>query len=267
MPVVAVIPARFASTRFPGKPLASDTGKYLIQHVCERVSQCSAIDRVIVATDDERIESAVKSFGGDVRMTRADHPSGTDRIGEVVEAIGLDDHDVALNVQGDEPELAPDDLARLVTAINADGESCPIATLAAPFPDDGPRDGPGSPADPNCVKVVVDAAGRALYFSRSLVPYPRATGGVVEHPSAFYLHLGVYAFRVATLRAITTGGGSMRGRLEDVESLEQLRWLENGLSIRVAVADHRVVGIDTPEDYAAFVRRAAADLTKTAAET
>ncbi len=256
MPVTAVIPARFASTRFPGKPLARDTGKYLIQHVCERVGQCDTVDRVVVATDDGRIEEAVKSFGGEVLMTRADHVSGTDRVGEVVDALGLGDDDVALNVQGDEPEVSPADLSRLITTLTGD-DACTIATLATPFPDDGPRDGPGSPLDPNCVKVVMDDAGRALYFSRSLIPFPRASSGAVSRPSQHMLHLGVYAFSVRTLRQITADAGAKRGRLEEAESLEQLRWLEGGLAIKVAIADHRVVGIDTPEDYAAFVKRMA----------
>jgi 3-deoxy-manno-octulosonate cytidylyltransferase (CMP-KDO synthetase) len=251
---IAVIPARYASTRFPGKPLANKTGKCLIQHVYERVAACRSIDRVIVATDDDRIVEAVKSFGGEVRMTRPDHTTGTDRIGEVAATLGLANDDLVLNVQGDEPEIDPQALDRLIECMKDEGGSCPIGTLAAPFADDGLREGPGSPLDPNCVKVVVDATGRALYFSRSLVPYPRDTGGRVERPSRRLLHLGVYAFRWDALRTIT-GGTMRRTAAEQTESLEQLRWLEHGMSIRVVIVDRAFAGIDTPEDYAAFVAR------------
>ncbi len=254
MTTIAVIPARFASTRFPGKPLADETGKYLIQHVCERVDQCGRIDRVIVATDDERIVSAVKSFGGEARMTRSDHPSGTDRVGEVAEALGLTDDDLVLNVQGDEPELETKALEGLIERLEDDKARVRIATLAAPFDDDGPVEGPGSPLDPNCVKVVVDENGRALYFSRSSIPYSRGSSGAVDRPSRWLLHLGVYAFRADALRTIT-GGRLPVGRLEQAESLEQLRWLEHGMAIGVVIVHRSFVGIDTPEDYAAFVER------------
>lgn len=254
MTTVAVIPARYASTRFPGKPLAKDTGKFLIQHVCESVGRCRRVDRIIVATDDERIAAAVTSFGGEALMTRPDHPSGTDRVAEVTAAIGLPDDDLVLNVQGDEPEINPDSVDRLVERMEQSTGENAIGTLAAPFDDDGPREGPGSPLDPNCVKVVVDEAGRALYFSRSPVPFPRDTDGVVDRPSRWLLHLGVYAFRGATLRRVT--GGTMQvGVLEKVESLEQLRWLEHGLPVPVVIVEDRTVGIDTPADYAAFVKR------------
>ena len=254
MTTVAVIPARYASTRFPGKPLAKDTGKYLIQHVYERVTAAPQIDEVIVATDDDRIVEAVRSFGGQVLMTRPDHASGTDRVGEVMAGLNLGDDDLILNVQGDEPEIGVEMLDRLIDRTRQSGPTCRIGTLAAPFDDDGPKEGPGSPLDPSCVKVVVDAAGRALYFSRCLIPYPSDTGGRVDGPSRWLLHLGVYAFRADTLRSIT-GGGLPPGSLEKAESLEQLRWLEHGLPVAVEIVDHRVVGIDTPEDYAAFVER------------
>ncbi|MHC4696248.1 MAG: 3-deoxy-manno-octulosonate cytidylyltransferase [Planctomycetota bacterium] len=254
MTTVGVIPARYSSSRFPGKPLANDTGKYLIQHVFERVQACTQIDRVIVATDDERIVEAVKSFGGEARLTRSDHLSGTDRVGEVAAVLGLADDDLVINVQGDEPEIRPEDLDRLIDRMR-DGASMGIGTLAAPFDDDGPRQGPGSPLDPNCVKVVVDRKGRALYFSRSPIPCPRDSEGVADKPSRWLLHLGVYAFRASALRAITTGGGAEHGVLETAESLEQLRWLEHGMPVAVVIVDHRFVGIDTPEDYAAFVSR------------
>ena len=255
MATLAVIPARYASTRFPGKPLAKDTGKYLIQHVFERVSECRAIDRVIVATDDERIVSAVRSFGGSAQMTRADHKTGTDRIGEVTQALDLADDDLVFNVQGDEPEISTEVLETLARQMQTVDGSCRIGTLAAPFSDDGPREGPGSPLDPNCVKVVVSKDDRALYFSRSPIPYPRSTEGRIDRPSRFLLHLGVYAFRADLLRRLTSAKEHERTPLEEAESLEQLRWLEHGLPITVAIVDHRVVGIDTPEDYDAFVKR------------
>ncbi len=254
MTTVAVIPARYASTRFPGKPLAKDTGKFLIQHVCERVGEARLVDRVIVATDDERIVSAVTSFGGEARMTRADHPSGTDRVAEVASAIGLGADDLVLNVQGDEPEINPAALDRLIERMEQSTGEVGVGTLAAPFGDDGPREGPGSPLDPNCVKVVVDETGRALYFSRSPIPFSRDTDGAVDQPSRWLLHLGVYAFRAAVLRRVT-GTAMPPGVLEKAESLEQLRWLEHGLPIAVVIVNDRAVGIDTPADYAAFVRR------------
>jgi 3-deoxy-manno-octulosonate cytidylyltransferase (CMP-KDO synthetase) len=255
---VAVIPARYASTRFPGKPLAKQTGKYLIQHVFESVQACARIDRVIVATDDDRIVAAVESFGGKAQITSTQHRTGTDRVGEVVARLRLADDDIVLNVQGDEPELGAAALDRLLDLMDDADDACRVGTLATRFPDDGPCDGPGSPADPNCVKVVVDATGRALYFSRSLIPYPRTTGGAIDRASRWLLHLGVYAFRVHTLRSIVLSE-LPQSSLEQTESLEQLRWLERGLPIGVAVVEHRVIGIDSHEDYAAFVQMCRTD--------
>lgn len=261
MKAVAVIPARFASTRFPGKPLARETGKYMIQHVYEGVAACRALNRVIVATDDERIAEAVRSFGGEPRMTRSDHVSGTDRVAEVAAGLDLSDDDLVLNVQGDEPDLHPSVLDRLVAYFHGGergqvgrAELCRIGTIASPFPA-SPKEGPGSPLDPNRVKVVFDRAGRALYFSRSLIPYPRSTAGRVEQPAKWWLHLGVYAFRADTLRALTGGEGLPVGELESAESLEQLRWLQAGHAIAVVPVDHAFTGVDTPDDYRAFVSR------------
>jgi 3-deoxy-manno-octulosonate cytidylyltransferase (CMP-KDO synthetase) len=254
MTTVAVIPARYASSRFPGKPLARQTGKYLIQHVYERAKSCGKIDRVIVATDDGRIAQAVESFDGEVWQTRTDHLTGTDRVGEVVDGLELTDDDLVLNIQGDEPEIDVGVFERLIERMNDSQSPCRIGTLAARFDDEGPRKGAGSPLDPHCVKVVLDTEGRALYFSRSLIPHPRDTEGAIDKPSRWLLHLGVYAFRRDALRTITSGGVP-RGELEQLESLEQLRWLEHGMSIGVVVVDHRFVGIDTPEDYEAFVVR------------
>lgn len=254
MTTIAVIPARYASSRFPGKPLAKNTGKFLIQHVYERVQETARVDRVLVATDDQRIADAVKSFGGEAQMTRGDHENGTERVAEIVEHLELTDEDLVVNVQGDEPDVLPSALDRLIGSMSDERQGFRIATLAAPFSDDGPRSGPGSPLDPNCVKVVVDTGGRALYFSRSAIPFHRQGAGAVDRPSRWLLHLGVYAFRVDTLRSVT-GGRLLPGALEQAESLEQLRWLEHGVGISVVTIDRAFVGIDTPEDYAAFVSR------------
>lgn len=245
MQVVAVIPARFASTRFPGKPLARDTGKFLIQHVYERAASARCINQVVVATDDERIASAVSGFGGRVEMTRADHPSGTDRIAEVARRLSpLSDDDVVMNVQGDEPEIEATYLDRLVARL-VDSDA-PAATLACPFP------ASADPADPNAVKVVLDARSRALYFSRSLIPYTRDAQDRAASRHACLLHLGVYAYRRAFLLEFA---GWPPSALERIEKLEQLRILERGRSIAVEVVEQASVGIDTPQDYENFVRR------------
>lgn len=246
MPAVAVIPARFLSTRFPGKPLARQTGKYLIQHVYEQVARSTLVQQVIVATDDLRIAQAVESFGGRACMTRPDHPSGTDRVAEVVGTLDPR-FDLVVNVQGDEPEIDPEHIDRLIRLL-ADDPDCPMATLACHFGSDA------DPADPNCVKVVVDQAHRALYFSRSLVPYPRDTAGRPEAPGQWLLHLGIYAYRRPFLLEYA---GWESGRLEQIERLEQLRALERGVRILVGRVEHAPAGIDTPEDYEAFVRRTA----------
>jgi len=239
---VAVIPARYASTRFPGKPLANRTGKYLIQHVYERVRQARSVDRVIVATDDERIAAAVRSFGGEAAMTRADHPSGTDRIAEVAASL---DACLVLNVQGDEPEIEPSSIDMLLDLMNSHPEAS-MGTLACPFPADA------DPADPNAVKVVVDHDGFALYFSRSLIPYPRDAAGKAGAPGNWLLHLGIYAYR----RDFLLSYAKLRpSRLEQIEKLEQLRALENGHRIAVGLVSRAGIGIDTPQDYEAFVRR------------
>ena len=266
MNAVAIIPARFGSTRFPGKPLAHATGKFLVQHVCECVAQAHSIGRCLVATDDPRILDAVQSFGGEAMMTSSDHASGTDRIAEVIRrlsepvapatlpALSEPDAqarkqpvaDIVLNVQGDEPEIDPAYLDRLVAAL-ASQPDCPAATLACPFPSDV------DPRDPNCVKVVRNRLGRALYFSRALIPYPRADVEASDR-SGWLLHLGVYAYRRAFLLEFA---GWSPGALERTERLEQLRILENGYAMAVEVVERASVGIDTPEDYEKFVKRIA----------
>jgi 3-deoxy-manno-octulosonate cytidylyltransferase (CMP-KDO synthetase) len=240
---IAVIPARYGSTRFFGKPLAKETGKFLIQHVCERVQSAPSIQQVIVATDDERIRDAVDSFGARCAMTSPDHPSGTDRVAEVARDIACD---VVVNVQGDEPEIEPDSIEALLSALRESGH--PVATLACPFADLRRQGIEADPADPNCVKVVC-SGGRAIYFSRSLVPYRR---NVESDDAGPCLHLGVYAYRRDFLLQMAQWAPTP---LERIEGLEQLRVLENGCSIAVAVVDRAVIGIDTPEDYAAFVER------------
>ncbi len=242
MSAVAIIPARYASTRYPGKPLLNRTGKYLIQHVYERVCQARSIERTIIATDDDRIFAAVRGFGGDVVMTRPDHPTGTDRIAEV--AAGLP-HDLIVNVQGDEPEIEPASIDLLVDLMRSKPQAA-MATLACPFPADG------DPTAPSAVKVVLDREGFALYFSRSLIPYPRDAAGRVDSPANWLLHLGIYAYRRDFLLSYATLPPS---RLEQTEKLEQLRALENGYGIVVGLVAHAGVGVDTPADYEAFVQR------------
>lgn len=244
MTAIAVIPARYASTRLPAKPLLRETGKYLIEHVYERIGGAKRIDRRIVATDDERIAAAVRSFGGEALMTRADHESGTDRIAEVVRGLAAAESQIVLNVQGDEPEIEPGYLDRLVERLERDAE-CPMATLACRFPAEA------DPGDPNAVKVVVNRSGRALYFSRARIPYRRDDRAAGDR-NAYLLHIGVYAYRRAFLLEFA---GWPASALESIEKLEQLRALEHGAPLAVEIVARASRGIDTPEDYAAFVAR------------
>jgi 3-deoxy-manno-octulosonate cytidylyltransferase (CMP-KDO synthetase) len=241
---IAIIPARYASTRLPGKPLLRETGKFLIEHVVERVRCATRVGRVMVATDDERIAAAVRSFGGEAAMTRADHVSGTDRLAEVVRELGPNCADIVLNVQGDEPEIEPAALDRLVVRLEED-PACGMATLACPF---GAED---DPRDPNCVKVVNSAQGRALYFSRALIPYVRDQEATAAS-GCWLLHLGVYGYRRSFLLDYA---GWPQGTLERLEKLEQLRVLERGLPIAVEVVKRAAAGVDTPADYERFVAR------------
>jgi 3-deoxy-manno-octulosonate cytidylyltransferase (CMP-KDO synthetase) len=245
MEIVAVIPARFASTRLPGKPLLSDTGKPLIQHVVEAALRSRSLSRVIVATDDPRIASAVEEFGGEVMMTRGDHPTGTDRVAEV--AATLEHADVIVNLQGDEPEISPLALDRVASLLRDDAEA-PMATLATPIRDAAVYD------DPACVKVVISHKGRALYFSRAPIPHHRdgrPNFAEVEPPAA-YLHLGLYAYRREFLLRLNELPPSP---LEACEKLEQLRVIQAGYPLAIAVVEEPSVGIDTPEDYRRFVDR------------
>ena len=245
MKAAVIIPARYASTRLPGKPVLERvrevTGKYLIQHVCERAAQAPSVDRVIVATDDERIAEAVRGFGGEVQMTSPDHRSGTDRIAAV--AAGLD-HTVIVNVQGDEPDMLPEQVEQVARLVG-DDETAVMATLAAPL-----RDG-AAWRDPNNVKVVLDGAGNALYFSRAPIPFVRDAEGLPDDPPCRPLHhLGIYGYR----RAFLLGYARLpRSLPEESEKLEQLRALSAGFRIRVGITEHCPVGIDTQQDLDAWL--------------
>ena len=235
MKFMAIIPARYASTRFPGKPLAVLGGKTVIQRVYEQVS--SLLDEVYVATDDERIFQAVEAFGGRAVMTRTDHKSGTDRIEEAAEKIGSQ-ADVIINVQGDEPFIQPSQIKTLMQLFDA--PETQIGTLGKRF------DNIEGVENPNSPKIVTDNRGFALYFSRSPIPFVRGkerSEWLANYP--FLKHLGIYAYRREVLREVTQ---LPQGNLEKAESLEQLRWLENGYRIRVGLTDVETVGIDTPED-------------------
>ncbi len=240
MKFIAIIPARYASTRFPGKPLAMLGGKSVIQRVYEQVA--GVLDEAVVATDDERIYDAVRAFGGRVEMTSTTHRSGTDRCWEAYCKQG-EQFDVVINVQGDEPFIQPAQLEALKHCF--DRPETDIATLVKPFTE---ADGLAALENPNSPKVVVDQAGCALYFSRSVIPYLR---GIPQQEwlsrHTFYKHIGIYAFRTEILKQVTT---LPQSTLELCESLEQLRWLENGYKIGVGITEMETIGIDTPEDLA-----------------
>ena len=242
MKIVAIIPARYASTRFPGKPLIDIAGKSMIQRVIERVQLCASISEVLVATDDERIAQHVETLGLKCIMTRADHPSGTDRCLEALELSGIA-ADGIINVQGDEPFVDPSQLEQLTRLILEPDVS--IATLAKEITDSSAL------FDPSKVKVVFNAHGRALYFSRQAIPFQRdrkPEEWISYH--TYYKHIGLYAYKPDALRAICNLQPSS---LEKAESLEQLRWLENGYSIAVAVTEIETPSVDTPADLQAIL--------------
>ncbi len=238
MKFLAIIPARYASTRFPAKPLALLGNKPIIQRVYERVQ--SVFENLCVATDDERIAKAVESFGGKAVMTSTAHKSGTDRCYEAFCKMG-GDADVVVNVQGDEPFIAESQLRSIMDCF-ADAQT-EIATLVKPFGNDVSVE---TIENPNSPKVVVDANGYALYFSRSVIPYLRSINKA-EWPKhhTFLKHIGLYAYRADVLKRITS---MPMGELETCESLEQLRWLQAGFRIKVGTTDVETIGIDTPED-------------------
>ena len=238
MGVTVIIPARYASTRFPGKPLADLCGKPMIQWVCERSSLCAAVDRVIVATDDQRIADAVRAFGGEAVMTRADHATGTDRLAEVAENL---DDELIVNVQGDEPLIDPAMIEAAVAPLLADS-TIPMATLGTRLTSLEEF------RNANVLKVVTDRAGFALYFSRAPIPYPRDFAENLEQrwsELATAKHVGLYVYRRSFLLDYPNLSATP---LEGQECLEQLRALEHGYRIRVATTDLVGQGVDTPED-------------------
>jgi 3-deoxy-manno-octulosonate cytidylyltransferase (CMP-KDO synthetase) len=231
--VLAVVPARYASTRFPGKPLAPIAGRPMIQHVVERVRTAKLVSRVVVATDDARIKSAVEAFGAEAILTRADHANGTDRVAEVAARLTAE---IYVNVQGDEPLIDPGTVDAVIAAMLED-ESVQIATPCVAIEE------PKDIMDPNVVKVVRDFDGNGIYFSRAPIPWVRDTNANVK--AQHWKHLGLYGYRREALLEYQT---LPPGDLERVEQLEQLRWLENGFRIRVAETDYDAVSVDVPSD-------------------
>lgn len=238
MKFIGIIPARYASTRFPGKPLADMKGKYMIQRVYEQARK--VLDHVCVATDDDRIFNAVQSFGGEVVMTSAQHRSGTDRCFEAYRTLGGHE-DVVINIQGDEPFIKPEQIESLIACF--DSPQVQIATLVRPFE---ATEGYEALANPNSPKVVLNERHEALYFSRSIIPYLRGVEPaewLTRH--TYYKHIGMYGYRADVLGQITC---LPQSSLELAESLEQLRWLQNGYTIKVGITTQETIGIDTPAD-------------------
>ncbi len=243
MQIQAIIPARYGSTRLPGKALAEILGKPLIQWVYERARQVPDLDGLYVATDDERIKACVKGFGGQVIMTRSDHPSGSDRLAEAASLLGLDPEDIVVNIQGDQPVFPPELIGQLTAPLRRDPEVVMVTPVRR-------VSDPDLAQNPNVVKVVFDRQGRALYFSRSPLPFWRDGG-----EPYFYRHIGIYAYRVAFLKKFVT---LPPGRWEEAEKLEQLRALEHGFPIHVVETAGDTLEVDTPEDarrVEAFLKR------------
>jgi len=242
--IFGIIPARFASTRFPGKPLADIGGKPMIQRVYEQARKSKSLSRVIVATDDNRIEACVLSFGGEVCMTSPQHPSGTDRCEEVVQILGLT-CDAIVNIQGDEPFIDPEQIDLLCSCF--DDDRTQLATLIKKITSTAVLLNPNSP------KVIIDKDHFAIYFSRHPIPYIRNAednSWLAFH--TFYQHIGIYGYRLNVLKEITLLSQSA---LERAESLEQLRWIENGYRIKTAITAHDTIAIDTPEDLQNVLRQ------------
>ena len=233
--VLAVIPARYASTRFPGKPLAPIAGRPMIQHVVERVRQARLVSRVVVATEDDRVKAAAESFGAEALITRHDHRTGTDRVAEVAAHTSAD---IYVNVQGDEPLIDPAAIDAVVSAM-LDDDSIQIATPCTAIIE------PKDIMDPNIVKVARDFEGNGLYFSRAPIPWVLDTGGGDSFTVRHWKHIGLYAFRREALLEFPT---LPPGELERIEQLEQLRWLENGFPIRAVETDYDAVSVDVPAD-------------------
>ena len=256
MKVLAVIPARYGSTRFAGKVLAKDTGKFLIQHTYERACLAGLPDRVIIAADDERVIAAADSFGAECVLTSVEHKSGTDRIAEAISKIQnskfkIQNSDIVLNLQADEPEIDPENIDYLAELLiktqnsKLKTQNYGMATLAADFQN------AEQIADPNIVKVITDCNNKAIYFSRAPIPYSREKSGV-GNVQQYLRHIGIYAYRKEFLLKITA---LPQTPLEKIEKLEQLRAIENGFDILVGKVEHTCDGIDTPEQYAEFVSR------------
>ena len=241
MKVIAVIPARYSSTRFAGKVLAKETGKFLIQQTYERACLAKLPEKVFIATDDEKVVDAAKTFGAECVLTSPDHQSGTDRIAEAVAGI---DVEIVVNLQGDEPEIDPDNIDYLAKLL-IDHPDYPMATLAAEFQTTE------QVTDPNIVKVIVGRKGQAIYFSRSPIPYDREKSGVGD-VQQYLRHIGIYAYRKSFLLEITA---LPQTPLEKIEKLEQLRAIENGYGILVGKVEHTCDGIDTPKQYEEFIKR------------
>ncbi len=240
MNVIICIPARYESTRFPGKMLARDTGKYLIQHTYEQALKAKIPSQIIIAADHEKIMDAAKSFGAPCVMTRTTHQSGTDRIAEAVSPI---EADIIVNLQGDDPLIDPSHIDLVANLLSQNPDS-PMATLAAPLTD---RD---QIENPNVVKVITDQSGRAIYFSRSVIPYDRDAQGVGSD-TPYTRHIGIYAYRKDFLLTLTS---LAQTPLEKTEKLEQLRVLEHGHNILVGHVEHVSDGIDTAQQYEHFVK-------------
>ncbi len=234
---IGIIPARYNSSRFPGKPLADINGKSMIRRVYEQASKASSLSTVLVATDDQRIFDEVQSFGGEVVMTSENHSSGTERCLEAAESMDME-FDVIVNVQGDEPYIQPEQIDLVLSCFH--NENTDIATLIKLIEDPSILD------DPNKVKVVVDEDDFGIYFSRQCIPFLQGTERSRWNDEFnFYKHIGMYAYRYETLKEITALKPS---RLERAESLEQLRWIENGYRIRTAITEEEALSVDTPED-------------------
>ncbi|OQY50986.1 MAG: 3-deoxy-D-manno-octulosonate cytidylyltransferase [Desulfobacteraceae bacterium 4572_87] len=238
MNIYAFIPARYQSSRFPGKPLAMIHGKPMIRHTYERALACPELSAVYVATDDERILECVKGFGGKALMTRPGHVSGTDRIAEAAQKIGVKDRDLVVNIQGDQPAFQPEVVSTLIKPLVED-ESIPMSTLKCRIQDEK------EVLNPNHVKVVTDNRGVALYFSRCAIPFCRDA----HSDPAYYKHLGFYCFRMDFLLTFTA---LPEGKLESLEKLEQLRALENGYRIRVPESMYDSIEVDLPDDVGAI---------------
>jgi 3-deoxy-manno-octulosonate cytidylyltransferase (CMP-KDO synthetase) len=236
---IGVIPARFSSTRFPGKIVASETGRPLVQHVVERAKRAASLSDVIVATDDARVVDALRPFETRCLLTSPNHPSGTDRIAEVAKTLS---ESIIVNIQGDEPEIEPETIDALVQRLESGrGDMATAATEFIPSDD---------PSNPNLVKVVVSLEDKAIYFSRSIIPFQRDSSESSQ--PTYYLHQGIYAYRREFLLQLASWKPTP---LESAEKLEQLRVLEHGRSIDVIITRRAVHGIDTPEQYADFVKR------------